>query len=87
MSKIKIGIIKEGKVPVDHRVPFTPQAAKEIVSKFSNADVVCQRSKVRCFEDEEYANNGIELVDNVDDCDVLMGVKEVPMNDLIPFVH
>ena len=30
MSKIKIGIIKEGKVPVDHRVPFTPDAAKEI---------------------------------------------------------
>lgn len=79
----RIGIIKEGKVPVDHRVPFTPAAAKEIIDKFGNVEVKCQRSNVRCYEDSEYSNNGIEVVDNVADCDVLMGVKEVPKEDLI----
>src|SRR5690606_25038852 len=43
-----------------------------------------QKSNVRRFKDEEYANAGITLVDNVDDCDVLMGVKEVPIRELIP---
>lgn len=84
MSKIKLGIIKEGKVPVDHRVPFTPEAAKEVADTFSKVQVVCQSSNVRSYEDNEYQSNGIEVVDNVSDCDVLMGVKEVPMEDLIP---
>ena len=83
MSKIKIGIINEGKVPVDHRVPFTPTAAKEVVNTFENVALVCQTSKVRCYEDEEYRSNSIEIVEEVNDCDVLMGVKEVPIPDLI----
>ena len=83
MSKVKIGIIKEGKVPVDHRVPFTPVAAKEVYNNFGNAEIVCQSSNVRCYEDIEYTNNGIKVVDDVSDCDVLMGVKEVPINKLI----
>ena len=83
MQKIKIGIIKEGKVPVDHRVPLTPQAAKQLVEKFDNVEVLCQASTVRCYEDSEYKKLGIRVVDRVDDCDVLMGVKEVPITDLI----
>lgn len=83
MSKVKIGIISEGKVPVDHRVPFTPEAAKEITNKFKNAEVSCQTSIVRCFDDAEYVSKGIDVVENVNDCDVLMGVKEVPIPDLI----
>jgi alanine dehydrogenase len=83
MAKIKLGIIKEGKVPVDHRVPFTPEEAKELAAKFDNVEVVCQSSNVRCYEDSEYANNGIPVVSDVTDCEVLMGVKEVPIPDLI----
>ena len=80
---MKIGIIKEGKTPPDERVPLSPQQCKEIIEKFPNIELVVQKSKVRRFKDETYAQQGIQLVDNVDDCDVLMGVKEVPVADLI----
>ncbi|MTI21883.1 alanine dehydrogenase [Fulvivirga sp. RKSG066] len=84
MSKIKIGIIREDKVPVDRRVPFTPFQAKEILEKFSDVAVQCQDSDVRCFAADEYRQNGIEVVSDVKDCDILMGVKEVPLKNLIP---
>jgi len=38
----------------------------------------------RFFTDEDYKNEGIELVNDVSDCDVLLGVKEVPIDNLIP---
>ena len=49
MSKIKIGILKEGKVPVDHRVPITPAQASSIVSAFSDVNVVCQKKQCTVF--------------------------------------
>lgn len=83
MEKVKLGIIREGKIPVDKRVPFTPVQAKEVGETFHNVEVVCQTSNVRCFEDAEYLHNEIKVEERVDDCDVLMGVKEVPIDQLI----
>lgn len=79
----KIGIIKEGKVPIDRRVPLTPQQAKYIADNF-DTEVVVQSSDIRCFSDEDYQNAGITVVDSVDDCDIILGVKEVPINKLVP---
>ena len=84
MEKVKLGIIKEGKVPVDKRVPLTPIHAAEIKEKFDNVEVRCQSSNIRCFEDDEYRQNSIDVVNGVEDCDILMGVKEVPIQSLIP---
>ena len=84
MKQHKIGIIKEGKQPIDRRVPFIPAQAGEIIEKFKNAQVACQRSSIRCFQDNEYGGFSIPLVDDVSDCDILMGVKEVPIDELIP---
>ena len=75
---IKIGIIKEGKTPPDERVPFSPSQCKFINDNYSNLKVVVQKSTVRRYKNASYLHQGIELVDNVDDCDVLMGIKEVP---------
>lgn len=80
----KIGILKEGKVPVDKRVAITPQQAGFIKHNFSDVELVCQKSDIRCFSDEDYTSEGIELVDHVDDCDIIFGVKEVPLGQLIP---
>ena len=77
----KIGIIKEGKVPIDRRVPLTPKQARELKDNF-NVDVVIQTSDIRCFSDEDYKAQGLEVVDSVDDCDILLGVKEVPISEL-----
>ena len=81
---MKIGIIKEGKVPVDKRVPLTPPQAKELMDKYPDVNIVIETSNIRCFSDQEYKENGIEVVADINDCDVLMGVKEVPLKNLIP---
>ncbi len=80
---MKIGIIKEGKAPPDKRVPLSPTQCQEIKQKYPQIDLVVQKSNIRKFKDEDYANAGIDLVDEVTDCDVLLGVKEVPIEDLI----
>jgi saccharopine dehydrogenase (NAD+, L-lysine forming) len=83
MSITKIGLIKEGKIPPDKRVPFTPAQTEEIEQRFPTVKIVCQESPVRCFKDDEYRNLNIEVSSNLNDCDVLMGIKEVPIESLI----
>lgn len=82
MSKIKIGIIKEGKVPIDRRVPVTPAQVEEILKSNPQVQINCQRSDIRCFSDSEYEKAGAGLVDSVSDCDIILGVKEVPVEML-----
>lgn len=81
---MKIGIIKEGKTPPDERVPLSPAQCKEIVEKFPSIELVVQKSDVRRIKASEYENIGIKMTDSVDDCDILLGVKEVPIHQLIP---
>ena len=80
---MKIGILREGKMPHDKRVPFTPEQCKFIKENFS-ADVVVQPSDWRIIKNEEYTSQGIKLQEDLSDCDVLLGIKEVPVSDLIP---
>jgi alanine dehydrogenase len=84
MNKITIGVIKEGKVPPDFRVPLTPKQCKAIEAIYPDVKVVVQKSPIRTFKDEEYAKEGIELVDSLENCDIIFGVKEVQIEDLIP---
>lgn len=84
MNRVKLGVIREGKVPPDKRVPLTPQQCKMVQTKFPHVDVVVQTSHVRAFKDQEYTAEGIQIVDQLDDCDIIIGVKEVNISDLIP---
>ena len=79
---INIGIIKEYKIPNDYRVPFTPNQAKEI-KELDGFNVVCQKSEIRCYKEEEYKEQGISIVNQLDKSDVIFGIKEVPVNRLI----
>ena len=81
---MKIGLIKEGKNPPDKRVPLSPKQCKWITEKYPDVELVVQKSQIRKYKDQEYLNEGITLVDNIEDCDVLLGVKEVPIDQLIP---
>ena len=83
LHMLKIGLIKEGKRPIDRRVPLTPTQAKYINEHYPELQIVAQSSIVRSFADSEYRDLGVTLTDDVDDCDVLMGVKEVPLDELI----
>lgn len=84
MNKLKIGIIREGKVPPDKRVPLSPAQCREVAEQFPTIDLVVQPSHIRKFKDEEYAAEGVRLQEDMSDRDVLIGVKEVPIDALIP---
>ncbi len=83
MQKIKIGVLREEKNPVDKRVPLTPLICSDLVIKNNNLEIVVQPSKVRCYTDDEYTAFGVTLQEDLSDCDILMGVKEVPIEKLI----
>jgi len=80
---MKIGLIREGKTPPDKRVPFTPLQTEEIEQLFPDVKVVVQKSDFRCFKDNEYQELDIAVSDKVDHCDILMGIKEVPIDQLV----
>ncbi|MEL7423549.1 MAG: NAD(P)-dependent oxidoreductase [Bacteroidota bacterium] len=80
---MKIGIIREGKTPPDTRVPLDPQQCALLRSEYG-LDIVVQSSPIRIFTDEEYRAKGVPVVEYIGDRDLLLGVKEVPIDDLIP---
>lgn len=80
---MKIGIVKEGKVPIDRRVALNPAQARAVEEKFDGVKVVCQPSDIRCFSDDDYKKAGVNMQNDLQDCDVLLGVKEVPIPELI----
>jgi len=81
---MKVGILREGKNPPDKRVPLTPEQCMEVRKKFPHVQIIVQPSPVRSFKDEEYSDLGIQVKDDVGDCDILLGVKEVRIEDFIP---
>lgn len=76
-------MIKEGKVPTDTRVALTPQQCKWIKENYPSVDVKVQSCANRCYSDSEYKRAGIEVVQDVADCDILLGIKEVPKHELV----
>ncbi len=84
MKKMKIGVLREEKSPPDKRVPLTPLICSEIIRQHPQVEIVVQPSTIRCYSDEEYTFFGISLQEDLSDCDILMGVKEVPPAKLIP---
>lgn len=81
---MKFAIIKERKNPPDRRVVFPPKLCKFVSTKFPDSKLSVESSDIRFFKDEEYASEGFLPVNDVSDCDVMLGVKEVPANALIP---
>ncbi len=84
MKISRIGIIREGKVPHDKRVPLTPEQILTVKASYPELEIVVQTSPIRCFDDNWYQRIGVEVVDSLEDCDLIMGVKEVNIQDLVP---
>ncbi|MGC6429322.1 MAG: NAD(P)-dependent oxidoreductase [Flavobacteriales bacterium] len=83
MQNIKIGILKERKTPADRRVPLSPDQCLTLSQTYPFVELQIEKSPIRCFSDKEYSDLGLNLVDSVSDCDILLGVKEVPKEYLI----
>ena len=81
---MKFGILKERKSPPDRRVVFSPDALVQLKQLYPAAELKVERSDIRIFTDQQYGAAGIELTEDIADCDVLFGVKEVPVASLIP---
>jgi alanine dehydrogenase len=81
---MKFGIIKERKIPIDRRVVFTPQELVRLQHKYPEAEIKVESSDIRIFKDKEYTDLNIEVSDDIIDCDVFFGVKEIPIDYLIP---
>jgi alanine dehydrogenase len=81
---MKFALIKERKNPPDRRVVLAPAACEKILKKYPDATIKVEHSEVRAFTDDAYKNVGCTITDDVSDCDVLFGVKEVPIDALIP---
>ncbi|WP_418604338.1 NAD(P)-dependent oxidoreductase [Hwangdonia sp.] len=81
---MKFAIIKERKNPPDRRVVFSPEKFAETKTKFPQGEFKVEASNIRVFPDHQYKNKGFKVTNDVSDCDVLIGVKEVPIKNLIP---
>ncbi|RYU78360.1 NAD(P)-dependent oxidoreductase [Hymenobacter persicinus] len=84
MHPVTLGLIREGKTPPDKRVPLTPKKCVEAQTTFPNLTVVVQESPIRSYADQEYRDLGIDVRADMSGCDILLGVKEVPVDQLIP---
>ncbi len=81
---MKIGILKETKTPQDNRVPLTPSQCAILKEENPEMEIYVQSCTYRCYTDDEYRYQGIEVKEDLSDCDVLLGVKEIPVEYLIP---
>lgn len=81
---ITFALIKERKNPPDRRVVFSPRKCQEVIKQFPECRIIVESSDIRVFSDESYRKAGFEVMDDVSHADVMLGVKEVPINALIP---
>ncbi len=76
------GIIRERKVPLDARVALTPKQCAFVQKNFPEIHIVVEPSESRCFSDEAYLTEGVEIATDLSHCDILLGIKEVPIDQL-----
>ena len=81
---MKLGLIREWKQPADKRVALTPQLCAELRNRLPNVEIIVESSPERTFTDAEYKSVGVSVKKDMSECDILLGVKEVPIEKLIP---
>jgi len=81
---MKFAIIQERKSPPDRRVVLDPKSCQKLLSTFPSAQLIIESSPIRAFTDMDYSSVGLDIVSDVSSAEVLIGVKEVPIEALIP---
>ena len=80
---MKIGIRRENKSKWERRVPFTPDHIKLLKEKYC-IETILQPSKIRIFSDDEYKNSGAFINEDLSECPVIFGIKEMPKSFFLP---
>jgi saccharopine dehydrogenase (NAD+, L-lysine forming) len=81
---LQIALIREGKIPSDNRVALTPAQCQWIHKHLPGIKITAQHSPQRCFSDKEFEKAGVEVKEDISHCDIFLGIKEVPVNMLVP---
>lgn len=81
---MNLAIIKERKSPPDKRVVLSPNTCKKLLKKYPSLNICIEPSNIRAYTDGQYIKAGLNLTSNISGCDIFLGVKEVPVNALIP---
>lgn len=81
---IRIGLVRETKIPADNRVALIPSQCKWLQKNFVSLKIFAQPSADRCYSNKEYEMAGVELKEDLSECDYLFGIKEVGVEELIP---
>lgn len=84
---MKIGILKETKIPEDNRVALTPNQIQELSLTYPNIEFKVQSSDIRAYSDNEYTKVGVKVSNDISDCDILLGIKEADIETLLPNKH
>lgn len=84
MQTVKVGLIREDKIPVDRRVAFLPEQLNILLADYPQVEFFVQSSQVRSVPDHVFEDQGFPVVESVEHCDILFGIKEVPIDKLIP---
>ncbi|MBI9053898.1 MAG: hypothetical protein JEY96_08785 [Bacteroidales bacterium] len=82
-KRLQIGVLRETKNPPDKRVPVTPSQVVKLTERFPNVDIYVQPSDIRCYHDEEYQYLDLNMKEDLSECEILLGVKEVDPKTLI----
>ncbi len=83
-KRLKVGVLRETKIPPDRRVPLTPAQIAVLRDKYPDVEFMVQPSDIRCYSDDEYEYLKIPIREDLSDCDILLGVKEVDIRTFIP---
>ncbi|KAJ3196917.1 hypothetical protein HK101_007282 [Irineochytrium annulatum] len=80
---LSLGIRREDKNRWERRVPLVPDHVERLVKELG-VKVIVQPSSKRVIPDEKYAEVGAVISEDLSKADVIIGVKEVPTENLIP---
>ncbi len=83
MKPVIVALIREGKNPPDKRVALTPNQCITLMQQYPQLTIVVQRSPIRAIPDSAYADVGMEVLEDISHADIMIGIKEVNIEDLI----
>jgi alpha-aminoadipic semialdehyde synthase len=77
--KTLIGIRSEDKNPWERRAPLIPTHVREIIQNHP-VDIWIQPSSTRIFTDQDYAQEGAKVEENLAPCSIIFALKEIPLH-------
>lgn len=83
MKQACVGIRWEDKSDLERRSPLTPDDIRELNAEHGIQFVV-EPSAVRIYDDSEFEKVGATIHLGLDQCDLIVGIKEVPSSRLVP---